>query len=124
MGLPSSAAVGYFSVNLSRVCVCVCVNVPSIGTQLKLCVLEHTIILKDPSPNSGLATTRHGHPAPKTSWCPVDDCATGHRKLSAFTPASISSVSSIGLLESVISAATSCSPSWPLDGALCLVLCA
>ena len=128
MGLPSSAAVGYFSVNLSRVCVCVCVcvcvNVPSSGTQLKLSVLEHTIILKDPGPNSGLVTTQCGHPAPKASWCPADECATGHDTLSAFASASISSASSIGLLESVISAATSCSPSWPLHGALCLVLCA
>ena len=99
-------------------------NVPSSGTQLKLSVLEHTIILKDPGPNSGLVTTQCGHPAPKASWCPADECATGHDMLSAFASASISSASSIGLLESVISAATSCSPSWPLHGALCLVLCA
>ena len=112
------------------VCVCVhvrarvCVKVPSSGTQLKLCVPEHTIILKDPGLNSGLVTPWQGHPAPKTSWCPAGESAPGHQVLSAFTSASISSVSSPGLLGSVVSAATSCSPSWPLHGALCLVLCA
>ena len=106
------------------VCACVCVKVPSSGTQLKLCVPEHTIILKDPGLNSGLATPWQGHPAPKTSWHPAGDSAPGHHVLSAFTSASISSVSSPGLLERVVSAATSCPPSWPLHSALCLVLCA
>lgn len=92
----------WFLGNLSAVCVYVwgaCVGEHPGGFYSSP---EYTVILKGPSPNSGLVTTFHGCAALETSWCPAGEWAIPSVHLP--DSASISSFSRPGLLQSALSA--------------------